>query len=117
MLKFNELVEGVEYNRYSSYGTSFTMRYKLKDGLLYMLMHDEWVLSESQYNHLMNAIFEECEWMPKRDQLYYYPYFDNNLYSNDHWKDDCFDLAIKRNVGIYRTSEEAIAKAKELGWT
>ena len=117
MLKFNELVEGVEYYRYNKNKEKLSQKYKMLNGLLYVRNFDGWTTSYAWFNNILEATFEECEWIPKRDQLYYYPYFDNNLYSNDHWKDDCFDLAIKRNVGIYRTSEEAIAKAKELGWT
>jgi hypothetical protein len=117
MKKFKDLVEGVEYDRYNRDGTNYSMRYKLKDGLLYGLMHGEWVLSEAKYNHLMDTIFEECEGMFEYGKTYYYPYYDDNLYSQDCWKGDEYDLAINRNVGIYRTSEEAIAKAKELGWT
>jgi hypothetical protein len=117
MLKFKDLVEGVEYWLYGDGRCLFPFKYKIENNSLYNFDSGNWVKSEISLNFVLSATFVECEWIPKRDQLYYYPYFDNNLYSNDHWKDDCFDLAIKRNVGIYRTSEEAIAKAKELGWT
>jgi hypothetical protein len=117
MLKFSELVEGVEYWRYGKDKTKLPQRYKILNGLLYVLTFDGWLTSIAWINNIIESTFEECEWMPKRDQLYYYPYPDNNLYSNDYWKDDYFDFAIRRNVGIYRTREEAIDKAKELGWT
>ena len=58
------------------------------------------------------------DWTPEHRERYYYPIFtDEKLYDYAHWFNDNVDFAIKRNVGVYRTEEEAIAKAKELGWT
>ena len=117
-LNFKDLVDGVEYNRYNRDGTSFAMRYKLKDGLLYRLMYGDWVLNEAQYNHLVDTIFEECEWTPKNGEYYFCPsYADATLHNIAIWKGDMIDKRIQRNVGIYQTKEGAIAKAKELGWT
>jgi hypothetical protein len=58
-------------------------------------------------------------WTPEYNERYYMPcfYIPEDLFDSYSWRGDATDLAIQRNVGIYRTKEEAIAKAKELGWT
>ena len=76
-----------------------------------------WRTSDKSYNDVLNAEFEPCEWVPKSGDVYYYPSFTKQLVGSSCWDDFENDLAIKRNVGVYRTREEAIAKAKELGWT
>jgi hypothetical protein len=58
------------------------------------------------------------DWIPKNGQIYFVPsYADEKMFNYLTWRNDRIDNRIKRNVGIYRTKEEAIAKAKELGWT
>jgi hypothetical protein len=56
-------------------------------------------------------------WTPKEGERYYAPHPTLDLYDDNLWQDDQIDRDYKRNVGVYRTKEEAIAKAKELGWT
>jgi hypothetical protein len=56
-------------------------------------------------------------WTPKEGESYYIPSFRNELYEHDRWYGSNNTLSCKRNVGVYRTKEEAIVKAKELGWT
>jgi hypothetical protein len=56
-------------------------------------------------------------WAPKEGERYYAPHPTLDLYDDNLWQDDEIDRDYKRNVGVYRTKEEAIAKAKELGWT
>ena len=58
------------------------------------------------------------DWTPEYDDVYFFPSFYNRtLYSSCTWQNDIIDVMTKRNVGVYRTEEEAIAKAKEFGWT
>ena len=56
-------------------------------------------------------------WNPEIGDTYYYPYFSDSLYQSAIWEEKRIDLARKRNVDVYRTSDGAISKAKELGWT
>lgn len=56
-------------------------------------------------------------WTPKECEPYFYPTPVGVLYSSCTWDRNQNDLARQRNVGVYKTKEEAIAKAKELGWT
>jgi hypothetical protein len=117
MLKFDELVEGVEYRVIND---SHGAIYKIAENgnLLVRYGNGKYLLSSAIYNDLINVNFEECEWMPKRGELYYFPSFsESTLYDTDYWNGVEEEINILRNVGIYRTKEEAIAKAKELGWT
>lgn len=61
--------------------------------------------------------FKKVPWEPKMGEEYYYPIFTS--YSgarNSLWFNDDTDHQIKKAVGIYRTEQEAIQKARELGW-
>lgn len=61
--------------------------------------------------------FKECEFSPMKREDYYFPIFnDSHGYENAVWNDDPIDFNIKKAVGVYRTKEQAIEKAKELGW-
>lgn len=52
---------------------------------------------------------------PEEGNVYYYPCFDMYcLYLDNKWGSSKKEENIKRAVGVYRTKEEAIAKAKEL---
>lgn len=54
---------------------------------------------------------------PKRNDWYYIPsYNDNECFKKELWQDDYVDKNRQKRVGVYRTSEEALKKAKELGW-
>jgi hypothetical protein len=117
MLKFKDLVEGVEYWKEPNTIHEEATIHKIKNGLFLDFHDDDWKLSMLHVNDVLKSNYYECKWMFEYGKTYYYPYYDDNLYSQDCWKGDEYDLAIKRNVGIYRTAEEAIAKAKELGWT
>lgn len=57
------------------------------------------------------------ERFPKCEEIYYYPCPGTNDGINfEIWNNDDYDNNIKNRIGIYRTKEEAIEKARELGW-
>ena len=116
-MKINELQEGVEYWMII-YGSKLCCKYRVKNGKLqnYKTPYG-WVMVNIEHNVVVDAKVEPCEWMPKKGEKIYYPTFSDTLYEVEHWYDTDWAEAIKRNVGVYRTKEEAIAKAKELGWT
>ena len=61
--------------------------------------------------------FTECEFNPKFRQRYWHSCFiDEEGVSTEYWYDETEDHNIKKNVGVYRTKERAIEKARELGW-
>jgi hypothetical protein len=118
VIKITELQEGVEY--YDTFcGVESGHKYKVenKELIFYNGIEHIWVVSTKPYNEVIEAEFEPCEWMLKSGDVYYYPSFTKQLVGTSRWDGFENELAIKRNVGVYRTEEEAIAKAKELGWT
>ena len=118
-MKINELQEGVEY--YVTFcGEKNHHKYKVENNKLifYREIENIWMDSTKPYNEVIEAEFEPCKWMPKLHEKYYFPSFEHDeSYSDHRWVNDSIDNRIKHNVGIYRTSKEAIVKAKELGWT
>jgi hypothetical protein len=117
MLEFKDLVKGVEYRVVNN---KYDTVYKIAESgnLLVKYGDNSYILSNANYNELINLSFVEREWMPKNEELYFHPsYVECSLYDCSYWYGLEDDLAIQRNIGIYRTKEEAIAKAKELGWT
>ena len=110
-MKIHELVEGVEYR------TGIGKVYKKEDGTLFRKLEHTWIVADDMYNSLANAVFMECEFSPMNGEGYYFPVFDD-IYGYDHavWNDDSIDFNIKKAVGVYRTREQAIEKARELGW-
>ena len=62
------------------------------------------------------GVFGSVPFEPKEGDIYYYPSFDmrSSIWYNANWQGSRKDENIKRAVGVYRTKEEAIAKAKEL---
>jgi hypothetical protein len=117
-MKINELEEGVEYYG-TFYGEKSTNKYKVENNelIFYNGIEHIWMTSNKPYNEVIEADFEPCEWVPKKGDIFYYPDFLDDLYYTDRWRGNDSNLAIKRNVGIYRTKEEAIERAKSLGWT
>jgi hypothetical protein len=116
-MKITELQEGVEYCMIYK-GKKQPDKYQINDGLLEVgVRHYGWKKSQFGYNAVLEADFEPCEWVPKNGDVYYYPNFSKQLVGASNWAGFENELAIKRNVGVYRTREEAIAKVKELGWT
>lgn len=116
-MKIHELQEGVEY--WMTYkGEGQLHKYRINKGLIekYSEYYD-WKKVGFAYNVVVEADFEPCEWEPKVGEVYYYPYFGRQLVVAGCWDGFISEIAIKRNVGVYRTKEEAISKAKELGWT
>lgn len=111
--KVNELVEGVEYC--SGVGNV----YKIHKGRLCILSdyHDGWTESYNSYNAVFDMVFTECEFNPMNGEYYWFPSFvTEGAVSRGRWKDDLTDERIKNRIGVYRTSEQALEKAKELGW-
>lgn len=66
---------------------------------------------------LMKNKLTLAPWMPKIGQRYYFPVFhtyegcEYNIFENDK-----SDNRIINAVGAYKSPEEALQKAKELGW-
>lgn len=75
-------------------------------------------------NHYDNNIMpwlltgkERIHNFPQRGDKYYYPSFiDLESVMDSRWGNSNYDRMIQKRVGIYPTKEEAIEKAKELGW-
>jgi hypothetical protein len=117
-MKINELEEGVEY--YDTFcGVESGHKYKVenKELIFYNGIEHIWMASNKTYNEVIDTEFEPCKWVPKIKDIYYYPNFTKQLVGVSCWDGFENELAIKRNVGVYRTKEEAIERAKELGWT
>lgn len=117
-MKIDELIKGVEYEALLLDGTSSGMRFKLVgECLMYLKPHIGWVESELSYNSVKNLEFAECEFNPECDEEYYFPVFHNaNGYDWYRWSDNGVGSKIKKVVGIYKTRDQAIQRAKELGW-
>ena len=61
--------------------------------------------------------FKKVPWEPALGQLYHYPAACKTLgIDSDVWTNTTGDRLRRKRVGIYRTKEEAIQKARELGW-
>ena len=61
--------------------------------------------------------FEKVPWEPKIEEKYYYPHFYvAGGWDTYTWSNSRRDQQIKKAVGVYRTREEALRKARELGW-
>ena len=111
-MKVNELVEGGKYK--DKYGNIYT----IKDGrFLLEGCYEDWIESCYTYNQLVDLEFTECEFEPEDGELYWYPHFYcSDGWARGRWYAADIDKSIKRNVGVYRTKEQALEKAKELGW-
>lgn len=111
-MKIRELVEGVEYNRGDG------GRYKVENGyFLSFCTIEGWQELNASYYEFSNMRFTECEFKPNIDDFYYFPDFiEDDGYDSRQWGDDSFDNNVKNRVGIYRTKEQAIEKAREWGW-
>ena len=111
--KIDELIEGVEYESEGN-------KYKIEGNQLFVLSiwdDSSWVYSLSSYNKTLKMKFTECEFNPKEREEYWHPCFiDEEGVSTERWYDETEDHNIKKNVGVYRTKERAIEKARELGW-
>lgn len=111
-MKINELVENVEY--------------KCGDGIYRIAIdgffevkapNGEWTESYAPYNTAIGMEFTECEFEPTLGERYYFPVFDIRKGVDwNKWEDTYCDNNTKRCVGAYRTYEQAIQKARELGW-
>lgn len=65
-----------------------------------------------------SVAFERCPWEPRAGDAYFFPApnADATGVKQFCWVDTPLDNFIKLRVGVYRTKEEAIQKARELGW-
>ena len=111
-MNIHELVENVEYKCGDSiYRIAIDGFFEVKN------CNDEWTESYVPYNTAIGMEFKECEFEPKVGERYYYPNFENTEpWELREYRNNAFHNRIKRNVGVYRTKEQAIEKAKELGW-
>lgn len=92
--------------------------YRVKDNTLQFRHYcEDWVNSEHSLNTIVKTEIELLPYKPECDDRYYYPSFRVDCgYGIDNWVNSQIDKNIAQRVGVYRTSEEAINKAKELGW-
>lgn len=114
-MKFQDLKVGIEYKEKGGN----TLYRILEDGCLEFKNNHvkSWVESSSTYNRLILLDFEEAEFNPILYEQYFYPSFPSlEGFGSNHFDNDFIDNKIKRIAGIFRTKEEAIKKAKELGW-
>ena len=111
-MNIHELVENVEYKCGDSiYRIAIDGFFEVKN------CNDEWTESYVPYNTAIGMEFTECEFEPKKGEIVYYPSFVNDDgYSRWYWYEGDYCEKIKRLVGVYRTEEQAIEKARELGW-
>lgn len=78
--------------------------------------------SEKYYqdDHLIKKIVKETltiKWVPKNGETYYFPSAGREeLVSQMVWAGCDFDKRIMKNLGIYKTKEQAKSKAESLGW-
>ena len=69
------------------------------------------------YEVIVDMEFEEIPWEPKKGDYYYYPLFEQPAgYIFTGWINSRLDNRVKKAVGVYKTREEAQAKARALGW-
>ena len=110
-MKFKDLVEGKVYN--NQYGI---VDYTIKDGLLFRLESNKYSLTTVEEVSRME--FEELPWKPAEDEYYYIVDVTKEWGYDWHKnRNDKTDNRIFSRVKVYRTKEEAIAVAKELGWS
>lgn len=113
-MKIHELVEGVEYQCGDS-----TYRIAIDGFFEVKAPNSGWTECYVPYNTVIGMEFKECEFEPKGGDWYYFPNFQNpdgfSAYKWSYMSDET-DARIKKTVGIYRTKEQAIEKARELGW-
>ena len=116
-MKITELQEGVEY--YMVYkGHRQPDKYQINNGFLAMYNeHYGWKRSEFAYNAILEAEFEPCEWEPKiGDTVYYTNPWCPTVIECETYCGHKLDLLLMSRLGYYRTEEEAIERAKKLGW-
>ena len=83
----------------------------------------EWLTDRGEYaqDHILIRHLIEgtviVKWVPKYGERYFYPDFSQySLTCRDSWFNNSYNKLIAKNVGIYRTHEQAKAKAIEFGW-
>lgn len=110
-VKIGDTIEtGGERYRVNEDGLSSEARHTLiPDGIL-----EDTVLAELL---LGKATYTIPAWEPKKWEGYYYPDYRSEYGVNRYaWEGDVLDYKIMDSVGVYRTREEALQKARELGW-
>ena len=69
------------------------------------------------YEAIVDMENEEIPWVPKKGEFAYYPSFEQPAgYILTVWKNSRVDNRVKKAVGVYKTPDEALAKARALGW-
>lgn len=116
-MKIDELVEGVEYGVKDS-----KCKFRVISGVLEIKRHPdegcgtEWIENHDTYNYIKSLEFVECEFEPEQGMLYWYadPSYGDASYAT--WSGCAVDKNRQRNLGVFRTKEQAIQDAKERGW-
>lgn len=114
MVKYEDMEEGRNYQRHGTI-------YQKSKGVLYWCDESErfgnWYISEHKMSDIVEMLFEEMPWEPEIGDEYYFPSFEQlDGYILTFWADSRLDKRAKKAVGVYKTREEAQAKARELGW-
>lgn len=118
-MKVNELVEGVEYCLIYKNGKKSSCKYRVLSIELqtYSESDEKWVRSKFEYNDLIKASFEPCEWVPKHGEgVYCIDPFSYTGYNYTEYAECAFYKRSFERGYIVKTQEDAIARVKELGW-
>jgi len=92
---------------------------KIENGVLYVkkAIDSKFLICTDEYNYIVKLNFKELEFNPKKEELCYYPsIITTQGYESVYWSNIDSNNNVKKRVGLYRTKEQAIEKAKELGW-
>lgn len=113
MVKYEDMVEGKIYTN-----VFYNYNYKKENGILYYKSLTGWLVSTFSMREIAETfVFEEMPWEPKKGEFSYYPSFEQPAgYILTVWKNSRVDNRVKKAVGVYKTPDEALAKARELGW-
>lgn len=119
MLRIWDLVEGVKYMTNEMSG-GYT--YSIENNVLYVTHQSGKITKSNQsYNDVLTFTFTECEFEPKVGDRLWFPTItysegvDTMVFDGDETSERIISN-IKKRVGLYRTKEGALTKAKELGW-
>lgn len=108
---------GVEENEVFEF-ESRSSNYLIRNNQLFSDSRDcKFMQSTLDFNYVITLNVIKKPFQPKNGEQYYYPSVE--CYTGVicvTWTNHHLDRTIQKRVGVYRTKEEALKKAKELGW-
>ncbi len=116
-IKYVDMIEGREYESIKLPNT-----YKKENGVLYKKLTNEltneWQVSHDTMQYIAEEMrFKDLPWAPKKGDKYWYLDSDSQGgILQDTFDNHVWDVLRQKRLGIYRTKEEALEKARELGW-